>query len=546
MNAHSTLPQIAAYDIDHLGIVAGIVDEIGLVEAIDRQLGTHEQEHISPGQLVKAMILNGLGFVSAPLYLFQEFFKGKATEHLIAAGVTPEHLNDDKLGRVLDKLYAADLTKLFVSIAAQAAQRYGVARRVLHLDASSFHVHGVYVGKPAAARLKDEEDLPVITITYGYSREHRPDLKQFVVDLICSGDGDIPLFCRSADGNEADTAVFAALITEFKRQLDLDALFVADSALYSAENLQAMTALKWLTRVPQALKEAKHVIAEVEDAAFSDSRIPGYRIAELESNYAGILQRWLVVESQARQAAVSKQLEKELSKLDTQLSKQLRQLQKARFNCEADALQAASNFAKELRYHQLSGLKAAQVNRYDKPGRPARDVQPRLHYRIAAEVVRDEAIIAAVHRQAGRFVLASNVLDSAQFSNDTLLIEYKAQQSAERGFRFLRDPLFFTSSVFLKRPERVAALAMVMGLCLLVYSLGQRALRQALERAQATIRDQTGKQTARPTLRWVFQLFQAVHLLTIDGVQQISNLTEERQRILSFIGQSARRYYLLL
>lgn len=68
-------------NLAHLGIVAGIIDQIGLVEEIDRQIKPHPQQMISTGKVVKAMIINGLGFVSAPLYLFSEFFTGKATEH---------------------------------------------------------------------------------------------------------------------------------------------------------------------------------------------------------------------------------------------------------------------------------------------------------------------------------------------------------------------------------------------------------------------------------------------------------------------------------
>jgi len=105
--------------------------------------------------------------------------------------------------------------------------------------------------------------------------------------------------------------------------------------------------------------------------------------------------------------------------------------------------------------------------------------------------------------------------------------------------------LFFTDSVFLKSPERVSALALVMGLCLLVYSLAQRQLRLALERTQSGIKNQLGKLTRRPTLRWVFQCFQAVHLITIDGTKEIANLTPERLDILSFFPQSCRQYYLL-
>ena len=97
----------------------------------------------------------------------------------------------------------------------------------------------------------------------------------------------------------------------------------------------------------------------------------------------------------------------------------------------------------------------------------------------------------------------------------------------------------------LKSPQRITALAMVMGLSLLVYSLGQRALRLALVQAQQTVLNQLAKPTASPTLRWVFQCFISVHLLTIGGIKQISNLTSERCHILQFLGSSRRKYYLL-
>lgn len=110
-----------------------------------------------------------------------------------------------------------------------------------------------------------------------------------------------------------------------------------------------------------------------------------------------------------------------------------------------------------------------------------------------------------------------------------MLCEYKTQQSTERAFRFLKDPLFFTATVFRNSLCRVAALAMVMGLSLLVYSLGQRALRQALERSKQTIDNQLGKPTESPTLRWVFQCLMSIHLVTIAQRQRIKNLTPERR-----------------
>lgn len=118
--------ELTSSSLDHLGIVASIIDEVGLVEEVDKALGRHVQESVSSGTAVKAMILNGLGFVSAPLYLFERFFVGKATEHLLGEGVKPQHLSDDKLGKVLDKLFTAGLSELFVKVALRACRYYGV------------------------------------------------------------------------------------------------------------------------------------------------------------------------------------------------------------------------------------------------------------------------------------------------------------------------------------------------------------------------------------------------------------------------------------
>ena len=93
---------IKVLNLDHLGIIAGIIDEMELVEEVNKKVGIKTKETLSPGQVMKAMILNGLGFLSAPLYLFEQFFVGKATAHLIGEGVLPSHLNDDRLARTLD------------------------------------------------------------------------------------------------------------------------------------------------------------------------------------------------------------------------------------------------------------------------------------------------------------------------------------------------------------------------------------------------------------------------------------------------------------
>lgn len=140
----NSVPEIAVKNLDHLGLVAGLIDEIGIVERINELVGEKLGEIVSPGQAVKAMILNGWGLVSAPLYLFSKFFEGKATEHLIGEGIKAEHLNDDRLGRVLDKLYLKGTSQIFTLVALAAAEKFKVSLDTVHLDSSSFHLHGEY------------------------------------------------------------------------------------------------------------------------------------------------------------------------------------------------------------------------------------------------------------------------------------------------------------------------------------------------------------------------------------------------------------------
>ncbi|MEM6518575.1 MAG: IS1634 family transposase [Cyanobacteria bacterium P01_C01_bin.70] len=160
--------------------------------------------------------------------MFEQFFVGKATERLLGARIRAEHLNDDRLSRALDTVWEAGLSELFTAIAMRAYRHFGLSAQSLHLESSSFSVTGDY---PASSK----ESIKTISITYDYSKDHRPDLKQFLGDLICTSDGAVPLFLQVGDGNESDSAVIA----KFPQLWTLESIYVADAALYSRENLQA-------------------------------------------------------------------------------------------------------------------------------------------------------------------------------------------------------------------------------------------------------------------------------------------------------------------
>ena len=530
-------------DLDHLGIVAGIIDEMGLVEIIDEEVGTHPQEKLSVGTIVKAMILNCLGCINAPLYLFSEFFKGKALEHLLGEGIKAEDLNDDKLGRSLDKVFGVGVKNLFTKIVLKAAAIFGIEQKSKHLDSTSMSVQGKY-----KERIEDEEDeqTKAIKIKFGYSRDKRPALKQFMLNMICSGDGGVPLFMQLGDGNESDKKVFPQIIKDCQETLKMEGLSVMDGAFYTAENVGMARSIQWLSRVPLTLKEATETLANISEDQWQQGEQDGYRWQAKESEYGGEQQRWLVVESAQRLQSDNQAIAHKIEKADKIVQKEWHKLCGQNFACEVDALTQAQLWQKALTYHQLTQVEVQTIPYYDKGGRPKQGANPLgFHYRLTGQLSLDSSCLEAASKRAGRFILATNVLDSQVLSPDQMLAEYKAQQNTERGFRFLKDPFFFASALFLKNPQRIMALMMIMVVSLLVYTLAQRRLRQALALAHQTIPNQKGKPTAIPTLRWVFQSFLFIRWLEIDGIQTIVNLTSKHKHILSFLGSSCQKYYFI-
>lgn len=530
-------------NIDHLGIVAGLIDEIGIVKIINSKLGIDAREKISSGTLVKAILINGLGFVSRPLYLFSQFFEDKAIENLLGEGVRSDYINDDKIGRVMDELYKYGLNSLFIEIGLSLIKKFKIETQYSHLDATSFHLHGEY--KSEEKKEKEAEIIkqrPII-ITKGYSRDHRPDLKQCVLDLITSSDGDLPLLMRVGDGNEADKAVFGKILVEFKKQINFESIMVCDSALYSQDSLKLIEHLKWISRVPMTIKRAKELVQSVEIGEINSEErekrvalnLDGYKWKEEIVNYAGIKQIWLIVESQKRQKSDLEKLEKKLKVEKDKVGKLLKELKREDFENPEQARYKLKGISKKLKLFEIQ-----EVNLIESKSKDNKTI-----YKMEGVGHQKLEEIAIIRKEAGRFVLATNLVEDEKLKPEEIITNYKNQQSCERGFRFLKDPLFFTDSFFVKNPERIETMLFFMSLCLLVYNLGQRELRNTLKRVKIGIKNQLGKLTSWPTLRWIFQCFQGIHILTLNGVNQIVNLTESRHFILNYLPSSCQKYYLL-
>lgn len=525
-------------NFDHLGIVSVICDEIQIDKTLDHLIPPDPQMTITLGECLKLMIINGLGFTSRPLYLEAQFFESRPIQRFLGRECSSQ-INDDRLGRALDKFYDFGCDRLFAILASRAAIKYGISQKFKHLDSTSMEVHGEY---------KSEDDNPLIT--FGYSKDHRPDLKQFMIYLMSSQDGDVPLLAQTVAGNSSDKKLFRENLKSLKKQIQegAESYFIADSALYVEETIKEISPkMKWITRVPEKILEARKLVMSQENLEEIE---PGYLGREVQSMYGQVKQRWLLVYSQQAYIREEKTLKKQVIKEFEKRKIELKKLCAQEFDCEKDAKKNLERWGKQLRYHQITKM---QINsRHIKIGRG----RPRLNevltnkYQITAEIEEDLELVAQTLSSKGRFIIATNELDEQKLSSKEMLSNYKEQQSVERGFRFLKDPFFMTSSVFLKNQNRIVALGMIMCLCLLCYTIAQRLLRKKLKELQATIPNQLGKPTQRPTMRWVFQLFEGVHLLihsTISGLKEIVlNLNQTRNQILRVLGPKFEKIYSVL
>lgn len=537
--------------LDHLGIVAGICKRIKLIETIDNYMITPGGRKVSCGEASQAMVLNALGLTGRALYLMPEYLANKPIDVLIREGLEAEDFNDDSLGRALDELHQVGISELFALIASQAVAMYEIESNYVHVDTSSFSLSGQYDSDYA---IDMQQRFETVKVSHGYSKENRPDLKQVVVTLITSQASSIPLWLEALDGNSSDKTSLRETVLAYTKQLEEGEhrpYFVLDSAAYSEDTLKAWKGISWITRVPETINKVNALKSSINTSEMSISSDSCYRIHSVMEDYAGVEQRWLLVYSEQAFKREQKSLDKRVKKEYENKHKNLNKLKRKVFNCKKDAEGAAVGFSKKLTWHDLE-FEVVPVSKHKKAGRPAKAAKPvQLGWQLKASLIEDSERILEARHYLGRFVLASNELDNKKLSDETLLETYKEQSSSvERGFRFLKDPMFFADSLFVKSPVRIMAMTMIMGLALLVYSLAEYQLRRELKEQDETLPSQTGKPTKAITMRRVAQIFEGVDVLTIRSKTKILsrtvlNLTPLRQKILGFFSKEVINCYSL-
>lgn len=536
--------------LDHHGIVAGVCKHIDLNDKINEYVDKGQNRKVSCGDAVVAMVINALGLTAKPLYLVAEYMQNKPIDLLLGAEFSADDFNDDTLGRALDDIYETGVTGLFHSVACHAFHKYGVPLAGLHVDTTSFSFHGEYNTEESAEEL--QEPTPV-KVTRGFSKDHRPDLKQVVISLITANRSALPLWLEVLDGNTSDNKSFPKTVTAFCEQFDDDEqrLFIMDSSWYSAENIVSCPKnADWITRVPETIGEAKNLLRALDVTSLKlDEK--GYGYTPVSVTYGGVQQRWLLVYSQAGYLREIKTLERRVVKASEQAKKRWKKLKNQQFGCEADALEAMTKFNKGLKYHKVVAT-VETMHTYATKGRPKKGSKPKeTYFVLAGELEKDEKAVEMATNMKGKFIVATNILSSDILSGDEVLSTYKSQgSSVERGFRFLKDPMFFADALFVKKPERIMALIMVMALSLLIYSLAERELRQSLLENNEALPDQKGNPTQCITMRRVIQMFEGVDvlLISINDVlvdKQVLNLSAVHQKILGMFNVEVQKRYLL-
>jgi len=513
--------------------------ELKIAQSVNSHIVEGENRILSHGDAVVSMILNGLGFSGMPLYMTPHYFEDKPVELLIGEGIEARHINDVALGRTLDKLYEYGITNLFSKIASQSVKILNVASRIGHLDSTAFAVHTEYD--------KSSED-GTIDIVKGHSKDYRPDLNQIALNMIVENRANLPVYIKASSGNQSDKVAFGEIIKDQIKNLKNDfglEYIIVDSALYTKDNIAKLNQedIWWITRVPNGLKAVKEMVEKIDLSQFKRED-ENYSFMEIGSLTNDVNQRWLVIHSKDKAYKNHKSTLKKFTLKSNGDIKAVRQYEKQVFVCKEDALNALKLLKKKLKNTYVEGFEVIEYKKYSTRGKPKKGaLKDVTEYSLLLRISSDLASFYEEKKRDGIFVLATNQLDSKALKIEELLSEYKHQQKVERGFRFLKDPKFHADSIFLKKPERIATLMMIMTLSLLVYSALEYKIRENLKKNNVTFPNQKGKAISNPTARWIFQYFYSVVLILLEEERAFDYFNEHHALILECLGNDYVDFY---
>jgi transposase len=549
MQIHDPLPvnleslkEANIYNHSFLPIAAAYCRRLGLVELVNNMIST--QMELKPGLVVQAMVLDVLSGRD-PLYHVENFLAEQDIQLLLGEKVEAHAFNDTNLARSLDAMFECGTSKIVTELGFRAASIFQLDLRTASYDTTSTNVWGEY------RECEDEEPPEGPIITYGYSKDHQPQLKQFMTELICVDRG-VPIFGRSLDGNSSDKDSNHEMLTRISSIMAKHGLgpgafvYVADSAMVTGPNLKVLGSNRFITRLPGTYDACKMAIAAAVDGGNwvplgSLTELPAvksrpdaeYKVHETTVILYDVPYRAVVVHSSSHDIRRQKKLEKQIASSADTIVKKLKPFQKTYF-CEADARKAASqaeNFSDSLHLVSVS-IESVEVRQRGRPARnnPATDTRYQLSWQLseATEGIQRERDLA------GCFVMITNVPAAGDTSLDSagVLRTYKGQYSIESDFAFLKDPLI-VNDLFLKTPSRIDALGMILIIALMVWRIIERSMRLYLKQTQSTVSGWDNKPTSKPTSYMLTKVFYGIQVMLLK--EQRFFIKEPNKRLSAFL-----------
>jgi transposase len=529
----STLQEISAAQVNHLPIVAHFARRLGLVEIVNRLVPT--QMEVEPGLIALGLVLDTLSGRS-PLYHLETAFEDCDRALLFGQDLPAQSFSDDTVGRMLDHFYEVGTQRLFSALSVAALERFPVSTQHVHFDTTSVTLYGDYLSAQG-------EEAP-FKITHGYSKDKRPDLKQFVLSMLCV-DANVPILGKLEDGHASDKAINHRLLSEISGHMHQHGIaqdafiYIADSAMVTEANLERIgERTRFITRLPATYNEHDRVILRAieADAWIALGAIgqtpptknrPGasYRVHEGSVNLYGKDYRAVVVHSSAHDRRRLKRLERELKGSRSDIERVAKAEGKMTFFCRADADAAAARMrAYRSPFHQMK-VRVTECPRYGR-GRPKKNaakVPVAIEYGLDIEIVEQHEALAKRRLLAGCFVLLSNVPGEGEdpYSAEQILRTYKEQNGIEKNFGFLKEDQI-VNALFLKRPERIEALGLILLISLLIWRLIELVMRTELNAPQATVPGWDNKPTARPSAYMVTWKFRGILVLCVGGERRLA------------------------
>jgi len=552
----SLIPKFKILNAGAAPLVAAFCREIKLRDIIDEMVTWDPKQcRLSPGTLIEALIINVLT-ARKPLYRVEEFYREMNLNVLFGEGITADAFNDDALGRALTKLAKAHPNRVYLALALSAIKVHRIETRVVHADTTSISVAGEYDW--------EDEDNHLLDITYGYSKDRRPDLKQFLYGLITTGEG-IPIFGEMRDGNMSDKKWNKEVLDRLQAMLPCDSgkrIYVADSALVTNDNLDLLFEKKipFISRLPETFS----ISAELKDWAWSENRwqhlgslvqkkdAAVYRIQSTVRELNGHTYRFIVVHSSSLDKKKEKSIKKMIETRKSELLSACDELAKRKFFCEADAKKEVEIFlAKHASplFELNTEIKEERVIKR-RVGRPRKGepVNYQTYYRVVPSLVSvNEEFVKELKAKAATFLLITNILDDKELSPADVLREYKNQTAVELSFRFLKNPVY-VDGIYVKNPERVVAIGYVFLMALLIYALLQRRVRRNLAKESKPLTIPGKRKSFSPTGTMLLEMLKPLTIATIETdsgfIHQVpeNQWTEDIRRLLHLAGFSEEIY----